>query len=164
MGNTARYVTALNLDIRDLTATDVVSVANTGGLYTMANTSIFYNVSSTILNPATIWQTPTALPITGWTSTNMTTATGNLLISAAAGNHHELFHISCNNAGATDSEFFLVNSLGGVLRRYYLAKSGGIVAEQFNPPVALSTTGNIYYTGAAAGDINIALHYRTVAN
>jgi len=144
----------------------IVNVANTLGLYRSVSSTILNSANwvVSVANTGGLWKAATSVPVTAWKTTNMTTSTGNLLTSAANGSHHELFHLSCNNGGASEAVFLLVNSNGGALRRYYLAKSGGIVEAQFNPPVALSNSGNLYYSGAAGGDINISLHYRTVAN
>jgi len=154
-----------NTALVKLINTGAVLVGNSLALAGTTQVQIM-NTTSLSVKQSGIWNAnivsqPTALAVTQWATTNMSTNTGNILTSAANGSCYRIFHIACNNEGLTDTNFWLVNSNGNQLRRYCLTRSGGTVEAQLNPPVLLSNSGNLYYNyvNGGAGDINITIHY-----
>lgn len=99
------------------------------------------------------------------TSVAKSTTDGDIIAAAGSGVKIKIYHISVNNAGSNDTNFQILDGSGGtVIREYLLAKNGGTVETQFNPPIEGTANTALYYNwiSGSSADINITVHYKEV--
>ena len=131
-----------------------------------AGSVTFSNNSITISNTSFTISNATILSVSEWSSTAMNSNDGYAVLPSAANNKHFiLYHISVNNSNSSDSNFQIQDGSGGsVFREYTVAKNGGSIEAQFNPPVAFSSTSSFWYNwiSGTGTNINLSFHYREV--